>query len=81
MMKEGGAEALSVETMLRQLWARLWPDAEWEGVRGAKWSELGFQRGRRGSDFGYGHHAEVFTLKPCWNRQTQWIASECDFDG
>jgi len=49
-MKEGGVEALSVETMLRQLWARLWPDAEWEGVRGAKWSELGFQRGGPASD-------------------------------
>ena len=39
------------------------------------------KRGRLGGGIGYVHQAEAFALKPCWNRQTQWIASECDFDG
>ena len=41
---------LPVAEMLRLLWRLLWPDAAWGGVRGEKWSELGFQRGGPASD-------------------------------
>jgi hypothetical protein len=47
---EGGKEAERVETMLQELWLRIFPDHPWESVKAERWKELGFQRAGPASD-------------------------------